>query len=177
MDHYKRNKIPYYLGGPYSFIPAHNLFNKFYTKQRRPDVSFVELPGNNVSEYIMAERKRDLKNLVQDYYFGMSFNITRSDKIRATLYYSTMAFHTSATVVNEMSNLLLALTTGNFDTSITTYNSPINSNDSLYSGTDFFQYLACVDVLPVSILNMLNSLLVAFIMSTMVNRHWISILK
>ncbi len=37
----------------------------------------------------------------------------------------------------------------------------------MYTGSDFFQYLACVDVLPVSILNMLNSLLIAFIMGIM----------
>ena len=34
----------------------------------------------------------------------------------------------SAAVLNEMTNLLLALTSGNFETSITTYNSPIASN-------------------------------------------------
>ena len=44
----------------------------------------------------------------------------------------------------------------------------VASNDSLYAGNDFFQYLACVDVLPVSILNMLNSLVVSFIMSAIV---------
>lgn len=112
-------------------IPARNLLSKFYTRKRRPDVELVELAHNNVSEWILERRKEDLINLVENYYFGMSLYIKSERQIDATLYYSTMAYHTSATIVNEISNLLLAFNSGQFDTSITTLNAPLGKSSLL----------------------------------------------
>jgi len=120
--------LPYFLTGRYSLIPANNLLSKFYTAENRPGVQLVPLSTDTVPAYIDDMRRLDVKNLVGDYFFGLRLNITSSNKIYATLYYSTMAFHTSPTVLDEMTNMLLALTSKNFKTSITTINSPIASN-------------------------------------------------
>jgi hypothetical protein len=104
-------------------------------------VELIELEYNNVSEWILERRKEDLLNLVENYYFGMSLYITSERKINAVLYYSTMAYHTSATIVNEISNLLLAFNSGEFDTSISTINAPLGKSTSLSSsGRDALRF-------------------------------------
>ncbi len=105
---------------------------------------------------------------MQDFFIGMNFNVTGIDKIYATLYFSSLALHSSAIAVNELSNLLLAYHTRSIRKTISTLNSPLASNDSLYTGNDFLEYLACIDVLPVSLLNMINSIIIAFIISSLV---------
>lgn len=76
-----------------------------------------------------------------------------------------MAFHSSSVIINEISNLLLVFLTNDFTKSITTYNSPISLNESSFKGNDFLQNLACIDVLPVSILNLINAEIIALIIS------------
>jgi hypothetical protein len=71
-------------------------------------------------------------------------------------------------IVNEYSNLLLAYLTKDYNKKIITTNAPLTSNDSLYNGNNFIEYLACIDILPISLLNMLNSIIVASMISAMV---------
>ncbi len=76
-------------------------------------------------------QKKMLKKCIPSSRVKYRVKINSSTKIYATLYFSTMDFHKSATVLNEMTNMLLALTPYNFEISITTFNSPIVSNGTV----------------------------------------------
>ena len=167
-SNYGNFHLPYYLNGSYSIIPFKTLLYSFYTPFNRPGIELLELSSQNINEYVLEKRKTDLKYLVQDFFIGMKFNVTGIDKIYATLYFSSLALHSSAIAVNELSNLLLAYHSRSIRKTISTLNSPLASNDSLYTGNDFLEYLACIDVLPVSLLNMITSIIIAFIISALV---------
>ena len=102
IKNYGKTYLPYYLHGTYSLVPVRSLLSQFYTASHRPNVELIELTSDNVTEYILARRKEDIENLVENFYFGMSLNVTSEYKIFTTIYYSTMAFHTSATILNEV---------------------------------------------------------------------------
>ena len=168
ISNYGKFNLPYYANSSYSMIPIDSLLNNFYTKNNRPGIKLVELKYDNVSKYVLDKRVQDVKNLANDYYVGMKLNLTESNRLYAQLYYSTLAFHSSAMIVHEYSNLLLTFLTKNYNKKIITFNSPLTSNDSLYNGDNFVEYLACIDILPISLLNMLNSLIVSFMISGLV---------
>jgi hypothetical protein len=167
ISNYGKFNLPYYANSSY-MIPIDSLLTNFYTKKNRPGINLVELKYDNISKYVVDKRVQDVKNLASDYYVGMKLNLTESKRLNAQLYYSTLAFHSSAMIVNEYSNLLLAFLTKDFNKKIITFNSPLTSNDSLYNGDNFVEYLACIDILPISLLNMLNSLIVSFMISGLV---------
>ncbi len=121
-----------------------------------------------MSDFVLERRRLEPTFLTNDLYLGMSLNITSENKLFVTLYYSTMAFHSSANAVHEITNLFLAFLTNNFNKRIVTYNQPFKSNNTLYYGDEFIKYLACLDILPVSYFNMLNSIIIVLIMSVMV---------
>jgi hypothetical protein len=131
-------------------------------------VNLALINEDSVDEFVLDRRRLEPIYLTSDLYIGMSLNITSEDKLFATLYYSTMAFHSSANAVHEATNLFLAFLTNNFEKRITTYNQPFKSNNTLYYGDEFIKYLACLDILPVSYFNMLNSIIIVLIMSVMV---------
>ena len=168
-SNYGAFRLPYFLNGSYSTVPVKSLLYSFYTPFNRPGVELFEISSRNISEYVLDKRKADLKYLVQDFYIGMHLNVTGIDKIYATVFFSSLALHSSAIAVGEMSNLLLAYHTRTLRKSISTLNSPLAANDSLYTGNDFLEYLACMDVLPVSLLNMANSMIIAFIVALELN--------
>jgi hypothetical protein len=168
ISNYGSFRLPYTVNGSYSLIPIKSLLSNFYTATYRPGVELIDVVGSNVSDYVFQRRKSDVKYLANDFYIGMSLNITDWQKLYGTVYYSTLALHSSAMAVNEIANLYLAFLTKDYQKSIVTYNSPLTANDSLYNGDDFLEYLACMDVLPVSLFNMLNSVIVAFVISVLV---------
>ena len=121
-----------------------------------------------IPAFALDRRYLNINYLTSDYYIGMSLNITNDKKFYATLYYSTMAFHSSANAINEITNLYLAYLTNDFTKKITTYNMPFKTNNSLYFGDEFIKYLACLDILPASFFNMLTSMILVIIISLMV---------
>nr|QUF59431.1 ATP-binding cassette transporter Abca3-like3 [Brachionus angularis] len=165
IENYGKFRLPYHISGSYSTIPLTSLIKNFYSATNRPDVELYESMNVNINEFMINERRKNINNLITNYFMGISLNITDYNKFYASLYYSTLAFHSSANIVNEVSNLILAFLTNDYTKSITTVNSPLSSNNSLYSGDDFFEYLGCFDILPVSILNMVNSLIITFMIS------------
>ena len=98
----------------------------------------------------------------------MNLNMT-NNKLYATLFYNSMAFHSSANILNEIDNILLYLANGNsMANTITTINSPLSSNSSLSSTTSYLDAIACLDTLPASLLNFSNAIIVALMISFMV---------
>lgn len=160
--------IPFYINGSYSLIPLKSLLEKFYTFKNRPGIELVQIENKNVSNFILDKRKSNINNLVNDYYTAISFNVTDLNKFYTTLHYSTLAFHSSANILHEMSNLLLAFYTKDLSKSISTINAPLTANNSLYYGIDILEYLACMDILPSCLFNLANSLILTFMISSTV---------
>jgi hypothetical protein len=164
---YKPYTMPYSLVGLASTTSLQNLLKVFYNESNRPGITLEKLANDSVASYVLQKRKDDVKNLVGNYYTGLSFNVTAS-LIYFKAYYSTLAYHSSASVINEVSNILLAYySSNNINKTIKTYNSPISSS-SLLSGNDLLDVLACIDILPVSLLSLTTSILIGFSISLMV---------
>ena len=115
-------------------------------------------------------RHSNLKNIVFNYYLGAAFSIS-NQQLTAAIHYNTLAYPSSANILNEVDNLVLAVAT-NFNASlkITTLNAPLAANDTLNSNgkIDFLDVLDCLDSLPGTVLNFVNALVSALIISLLV---------
>ena len=152
------------------------VLENYYTKRANLKLRKI---NDSLAEYVTNERKKAFSAVYDDYFVGMKWTINSDNSsdlntfdvnnTQIDAYYSSMAYHSPAIIINEISNLLLSLlNSNNLDKSITTFNTPLSSNDSKYIGDEFLQYLGCFDILPLSIFNFSTSLIVAFIMSTTV---------
>ena len=165
---YKPYTMPYALTGNISLTNFQNLMQVMYTSSNRPGITLNQIGYDNISNYILQQRKADTLNLVSNYYTGMSFNLVNSTLIYANAYYSTFAYHSPGSILNEISNVILAfLNSNNLSQTITTYNTPIAATNTL-TGNTFVDYLACIDTLPLSILNFVNAIIIGFIISIFV---------
>lgn len=114
LDSYGPFRMPYSLNGStYSQLPMRDLISKFYDSSSfhhspPPCLGLVELSSTNISGFVLDERQRDLRLLVDDFYVGMNLNLTASEKFFSTLYYSSLAFHSSSNALHEWSNLFLS---------------------------------------------------------------------
>lgn len=110
LDSYGRFRMPIYTNGStYIRVPLQHLISTYYNDESTTTI--VELNSPNISGYVIEERLRDLRLLVDDYYVGMDLNLTGVDRLFGTLYYSSLAFHSSSNVLHEWSNLFLSLLT------------------------------------------------------------------
>ena len=155
----------------------------FYAK--RSSINLLKL-NDSIMNFVTEKRLSKFSSIYDDYFVAMKWTINSdvaSNSIPAAAdinafdvnntqieaFFSSMAYHSPAIIVNEISNLLLSLlNANNLDKSITTLNKPLSSNDSKYVGDEFLKYLGCFDILPLSIFNFSTSLIVAFIMSSTV---------
>ena len=138
----------------------------FY-KHRASRLNIIKI-DEDLGDYVSEEVSRDFTALYRQNFFGMSFELSETFDLNSssiTGYYSTMAYQSLGVIVNEMSNFLLFLLSGNQSRTISTFNSPLSSNSSKYFGDDFAKYLGCFDILPLSLFNFLTSITVAFIIS------------
>ena len=133
-----------------------SLLYDFYVRRN----SQIELkPTNNLAETVFNERSRNLASIYENNFLGVKFNnvadILDLNSLEIIGYYSTMAYHSLGVILNEMSNFLLYSLTSNkaIAPKITTYNSPLSSNNSNYIGDDFIKYLGCFDILPYSVVS------------------------
>jgi hypothetical protein len=166
ISNYQAFTIPYSINGDSSSFQ--NLLSTFYTTSNRPGITLQNCSYDNISSIALKLRKDNIQNLVSSYYTGMSFNIVNSSQLYAHAYYSTYAYHSPGIIINEISNLILAYySSNNLTKSIKTVNSPISSNSS-QNGNDFLSFLPCLDTLPLSIFNFINSIIVALIISIIV---------
>jgi hypothetical protein len=165
--------MPYALAGNINMTSFQDLLKIFYHESNRPGIRVEEVPFGNVSSFVLEKQKENLLNLVSYYYTGFSFNFTESfQKSSISIYYSSFAYHSPGAMLNEISNLILAhLNKNSLNQSITTYNSPIAPNIKNYSYNYYYsdkQFSPCYNVIPGSIIDILNSLIVALIISLLV---------
>jgi hypothetical protein len=165
LSNYNSQTLPYTLND--STSNASNLVQSYF---QQPSKSFVQLQQLNqsVDSYVSQKRKDDLNNLIKNYFAGLS--ITASNGALSFIaYYSTFVYHSSANIIHEISNMLLAYYNSDGITkTITTYNTPISASDSRNNGSDFLLFLACIDSFPLSLFNFLNAVLIGLIISTIV---------
>ena len=150
---YGRQTVPYYLQGSIDTTSVSTILNNTYTSSNKPGLSLTSMANSNISDYVLGLRKTNTTAFLYDYFIGMSFNLVNSSYLTASGYYSTLAYHSSATVLNEINNVLLKFYTNNSKLTLTTVNSPISSDSSLSNNTGFLNVLACIDSFPISLLN------------------------
>ncbi len=162
------------------FLFINEMIKQFYSSKRN-QLNLFQLndSSSSLNNYVTNMRRNKFSTIYDNYFMGMNWQINSNNNtisqfidvntIKIDAFFSTMAYHSSGTIVNEISNLLLYLLNSNkTDKSITTINRPLSSNDSNYIGDEFLKYLGCFDILPLSIFNFSTSLIVAFIMSSTV---------
>jgi hypothetical protein len=164
LTQYKKQQVPYFLQGNTSVI-SNSLTP--YTINSLPQSSFILMNSSSINNNILNIKKSNLTALINDYYIGMNLNYI-NNTLYATAYYSTLAYHTSASIINNIDNLILQIIVGDNSKSLNTINSPLASSGSLSNTTNYLLLLACLDSLPISLLNFITSIIVAFIMSIMV---------
>jgi len=163
LQNYNSYKMPYSIQGNDSDFQT--LFENFYSALNRPNIKLEKLPNDSISSYVLEKRKKDVRNIVNDYFTGLAFEVN-STTFSATGYYSTLAYHSSGAILNEISNFIFAYyNSKNLKKTITSINSPIPRRDSFYSSATFFQTLSCLDILPLSLLNFLTSVIFAIFIS------------
>jgi hypothetical protein len=166
---YKPYTMPYAISSNTS-SPSLTSFNTTFTEfysSNRAGITLVDVSNeSSIGPYVLSAYQSSTANLTNNYFTGITFNIISSSLIYANVYYSTLACHSPAAILNEVSNILLAFYS-NSNYSITTKNAPISASTSL-SSSNFLDSLACFDIIPVSILSFTTSILVAFCISIVV---------
>lgn len=164
ISNYGSFNLPYFKTDPTGSLTTY--INSVYTSTSRPNVNLNLITNADINNYVLSLRGSGLyKNLLKDYYAGMNLNYTGS-VLYANAYFSSLAFHSSASIINEINTLNLMTLAGDSTKSIRTYNIPYKQNST--TSNSFLDSLACIDTLPLSLLNFMNSIIVAFIISVMV---------
>ena len=164
MKQYGLQQIPYYIKDNDATLTG--IIDNNY-KSNIPLGTFIKYSTDTISESVLTKRKENSTAFLNDYYLGLSLENT-GGKVYGTLKYSTLAFHSPAVMLSAIDNIILQAITGNTQKSITTVNSPIASSSTLSPNSSYLEVLACLDSLPVSLLNFVNSIIIAFIISIMV---------
>ena len=94
-----------------------------------------------------------------------------NQQLSSIVHYSTLPYHSSANILNEVDNLILAVAT-NYNTSlkITTINVPLSANSTLDTDgkVNFLNVLGCLDTMPGTLLNFVNAIVTALLISFLV---------
>ena len=162
LNSYGSNVLPYYLNGTASTTVLQTYLTSRYASS---GVTLNQITSDP-NDYVLSQRKANIQNIYSNYYLGMLLNLVTGTKLNAIVYYNSMAFHSSANILNEIDNLLYYVAnSNNQDYTVTTVNSPIAANSSAKSSASFLEALACIDSQPVTLLNFIISIIIALIMS------------
>lgn len=134
-----------------------------------PGATWRKFETDTINSFVLEERKKNMTAFLADYFTGLKLEYL-SSTVYATIHYSSLAFHSGASMLNTVDNIILQAIQGDNSKSIQTNNFPIASTNTLSNSnsTNYLELLACLDSLPVSLLNFINSVIVAFIISVMV---------
>ena len=161
LNSYGSNVLPYYLNGTASTATLQSYLTTQYASS---GVTLNQIT-TDPNDYVLSQRKANIQNIYSNYYMGMALNLVASNKLNAISYYSSMAFHSSANMLNVIDNLLFRVASGGQPFTVSTVNSPIAANSSAKSSASFLEALACIDSQPVTLLNFIISIIIALIMS------------
>ncbi len=173
ISNYGAQEIPYYTSNLNPAHPLNQLLFKIYNYQNRPKI-YLYRPNEPILDYVFRKHNQSLNSLVGEYFTGQQWIVPDKNQdpldinsYEITLFYSKLAYHSSAAGLNEITNILLGLLSSNqINKTISTINAPLpHSKDTQYIEDDFLKYLGCFDILPLSIFNFSVSILYAFVIS------------
>jgi hypothetical protein len=173
INSYGKQDMTYFVSNPDPAYALNQLLYKMYNNKRlRPEIRLTRSNGS-VLDFVFKKQNSSLLALVGNNFIGQEWIVPYDDdlnvnKFNITVYYSRMAFHSSAVAIHEVSNILLSFLNSNkFDKSIRTTNWPVppSANEKTNYGDDFLKYLGCFDILPLSVFNAAVSILYAFVIS------------
>jgi len=152
---YGSQTLPYYLQGRANTSNLSSLIGSIYTTSNKPGIRLSLMNDNSLSAYVLSLRKTNMTAFLNDYYAGMSFNLLNTSYLQITGYYSTLAYHSSATVLNEMNNVLLKYYTNNSTYTLTTVNSPLSASSSQTNDSilGYVKILPCIDMFPMTLID------------------------
>lgn len=117
-------------------------------------------------DHDVKERMKSADTLMKDYIIGFSFYFGDNHELdRATVYYSTLAYHSNGVVLNELNSILLSYYT-NTSRRFKVTNAPwIQALDPKQDNDVDFTFTDCFESIPFSILDSLIGFVVAFLIS------------
>lgn len=162
---YGKQNLIYEITGTKAKIALEN-FNKVYKNNSKITLINSREYNKKVDDFVYHKRKQDSNNLISKYFFGIEID---SDKNNFIGYYSTLIYHSSATILNEINSLLLGFLTNNMKRSIKTINAPVSIGKSSVLPSNFsynqLDIFSCLEIIPFSFIDYIFGIIVAFIIS------------
>jgi hypothetical protein len=166
LSTYPSNTIPYYVNGTVSTSSFQSFLSSVYTSSNRPGVTLQNMSTSDLNTYVLNLRKSSIMNLLNTYYFGMSFYLQSSTNLQATVYYNSMALQSAGNILNEVDNLIFQVAMGgSTGYSISTTNAALRQNTSTSGFSGFINVLPCFNSLPYTLLSFFDSVIVAFMIA------------
>lgn len=173
LDLYKygsRQTFPIHIANDALQSSFKSYFDAQSSQSARPDdISLLSVQNQNVDDFVYAQRKRDVRNIVSRYYYGMNLDMDAQTKnLSANIYYSSLPYHTAASVLNQLDSFLLGYYSNNVSRSIVTTNAPVSipDNSTNIDPTSInLDLMNCLDGMPFSYLDLINGLIIAFVIS------------
>ena len=167
LENYKPYTMPYSIEDESIANNFSKFFEDFYKTPKRTNLVLEKLENDSISSFVLEKRKSNINNMVRNYHTGLSYHVSNNNTISANAYYSTLAYHSGASVINEITNLLMALYSNDLNKTISTFNTP-RSAIGYYTNIpidQIIQFLSCIDIPPFSLNNFFNGVIIAVFMS------------
>lgn len=162
---YGKQNLVYEITGTEAKSALEN-FNKVYKNNTKITLINSRDYNQKVDDFVYNKRKEDSNNLISKYFFGIEIDSDRKSFIG---YYSTLIYHSSATILNEINSLLLGFLTKNMNRSIKTINAPVSIGKSSVLPSNFsynqLDIFSCLEIMPFSFIDYIFGIIVAFIIS------------
>lgn len=168
-DIYGKQTIVYSINAnEHEKIVFRDILHSYFKLNRNKAIRLLEInPNTSIDEFIYKKRIENSKYLVQEFYIGLELKIF-TNQIENTVYYSSLAYHSPAVALAELNSILYAIYSKTPHAWIETINSPIktDSKSSLIDiSTTEGKILRCFEMPPFTILDIITSIIVAFILS------------
>ena len=176
IANYGAQTVPYKINGKNEH--EKKFFNEFFMNFTKANnrmgsgIKYIELKDESVNDYVYKKRVSNVSNILNDYFVGISFNLQDASVIRQaslsiSIFFSTMAFHSEASILNEVNSFMLSYLTKNPNKKIIATNAPlaVQSSKTLLDRIEFnkFKELGCIDSIPFSLIDFINSIIISFI--------------
>lgn len=158
IDNYHSYSAPYAINSSSSISYFVNSVSSM------PGVNLMAMNSNSINTNVLQLRKNNFTKFINDYFVGFSLNQYDEANLSANIYYSSLALHSSANILDQVDNWILQTAMNDSDYRIKTYNSPLPADTNALTGfATLLEILACLDILPLSLLNFIISLIAAFL--------------
>lgn len=130
--------------------------------------NLIQLTRDDVANYISSRYLQSYTTFMNEYQFGFSLNTVGPD-VYMDVYFSTFNFHTMPTAINTAMNVMFQYQTNSTSKRIITTNQPIliDSVDAPRRAV-FYDRISCFDILPISLLNFLTSIIGGLFISLLI---------